>query len=71
MTTKPNVLFVQSDQLTIDVLSAYNNPIAKTPHIDSIAAKGAVFTDAYCNIPLCSPSRSSMAAGQLGSRVEA
>ncbi|MDA7598749.1 choline-sulfatase [Alphaproteobacteria bacterium] len=71
MTTKPNVLFVQSDQLTIDVLSAYNNPIAKTPHIDSIAAKGAVFTDAYCNIPLCSPSRSSMAAGQLGSRVGA
>ena len=71
MADQPNILFVQTDQLTIDVLASYGNPIAKTPHIDALAAKGTVFETAYCNFPLCAPSRMSMATGLLASKVGA
>lgn len=71
MGKRPNILFVQTDQLTIDVLSSYGNPIAKTPHIDALAQNGAVFETAYCNFPLCAPSRMSMSTGQLASKVGA
>jgi len=69
--TQPNVLFIQVDQLTTNVLSAYGNPIAVTPNLDRLAEEGLVFENAYCNYPLCSPSRASMAAGQLASRIGA
>lgn len=69
--TQPNILFIQCDQLTIHVLSAYGNAIAETPHLDALADGGLVFQNAYCNYPLCSPSRASMAAGMLASRVGA
>ena len=71
MTDQPNILFVQTDQLTIDVLAAWGNPVAITPHIDALAADGTVFDIAYCNFPLCAPSRMSMATGLLASRVGA
>ena len=71
MTDQPNILFVQTDQLAIDVLAAWGNPVAITPHIDALAADGTVFDIAYCNFPLCAPSRMSMATGLLASRVGA
>ncbi|MGC6485088.1 MAG: choline-sulfatase [Candidatus Puniceispirillales bacterium] len=71
MTGQPNILFVQTDQLTIDVLATYGHPIARTPHIDALAEDGTVFDVAYCNFPLCAPSRMSMATGLLASRVGA
>lgn len=67
----PNILLIQADQLTARMLGAYNNPIAKTPHIDSLAAGGAVFDAAYTNFPLCAPSRFSMMSGQLASTIGA
>lgn len=66
-----NILFIQTDQMTIDVLAAYGNPVCKTPHLDALAARGVVFENAYCNFPLCAPSRFSMATGQLASRIGA
>ena len=39
----PNILFVQTDQLTIDVLNAYHRLLAVTPAIDRLAADGVVF----------------------------
>jgi len=71
MTRRPNFLFVQADQLAARALSAYGNTIAKTPHMDRLAAEGVVFEHAYCNYPLCAPSRFSMMSGLLASRAGA
>lgn len=48
----PNILVIQADQLNPDMLGAYQKPIAKTPHIDSLAESGTVFESAYSNFPL-------------------
>ena len=69
--TKPNILFIQVDQLTAASLKAYGNTFCHAPNLDRIAAEGVVFKDAYCNFPLCSPSRASMATGQLCSKIGA
>lgn len=70
-TSRPNILVIQADQLAPAFLGAYRNPIAVTPHIDALADTGAVFESAYCNFPLCAPSRFSMMAGQLASTIGA
>ena len=72
MATKaPNILFIHTDQLSAEMLGAYGNKIASTPHIDALAERGVVFDSAYCNFPLCAPSRFSMLAGQLNSKIAA
>lgn len=71
MPSMPNILFIQTDQLTIDVLAAYGNPVAVTPAIDQLAATGVVFDNCYCNFPLCAPSRASMSTGMLASKIGA
>jgi choline-sulfatase len=68
---RPNILVIQADQLAAKYLGAYGYPIASTPHIDSLAASGAVFDSAYSNFPLCAPSRFSMMSGQLASTIGA
>lgn len=68
---KPNILFIQADQLTASFLGAYGNSIAKTPHIDALAERSTVFDSAYCNFPLCAPSRFSMMSGQFASKIGA
>ncbi len=65
MTEKPNFLFIQADQLAARALPAYGNRVAKTPNIDVLAGRGVVFEQAYCNYPLCAPSRFSMLSGLL------
>jgi choline-sulfatase len=67
---KPNILYIMADQMAATLLSMYdpNSPI-KTPHLDSLARDGVVFDSAYCNSPLCAPSRYSMVTGQLPSRI--
>jgi choline-sulfatase len=67
----PNILIIQADQLSAQALPAYGNRIAQTPHIDRLADEGTVFENAYCNYPLCAPSRFSMMTGQLPSRIDA
>lgn len=69
--TPPNILFLQTDQLSPFALRAYGDAICQSPAIDRLAANGLVFENAYCNFPLCAPSRFSMAAGQLASRIGA
>ena len=68
---QPNILFIQVDQLAAQTLRAYGDQVCVSPHIDRLANDGVVFENAYCNFPLCSPSRFSMAAGQLCSNIGA
>lgn len=69
--TAPNILFIQTDQLNALSLAAYGNTTTVTPNLDTLAETGAVFETAYCNYPLCAPSRASMATGQLCSTIGA
>ena len=69
--TKPNFLFIQADQLAARALPVYGNTIAKTPNINALAARGVTFEHAYCNYPLCAPSRFSMISGLLASHAGA
>ncbi len=67
----PNILIFMVDQLTAHVLNAYGGSVCKTPNIDALADRGVVFENAYCNYPLCAPSRFSMMSGRLPSRIGA
>ncbi len=69
--TRPNILFIQVDQLTAASLRCYGDPVCHAPNLDHLAESGTVFETAYCNFPLCAPSRFSMAAGQLCSEIGA
>ena len=59
---RTNVLFLVSDDLA-SLLGCYGDPIARTPNIDRLAARGVLFERAYCSYPLCGPSRNSMLTG--------
>ncbi len=64
-TEKPNVLFIAIDDLNNWVGHLGGHPQAKTPNIDRLAKQGVSFTRAYCNAPLCNPSRVSLLSGLL------
>lgn len=58
-----NVLFIISDDLTTTAVSSYGNKSCHTPHIDKLAAEGVRYTRAYCQYPVCGPSRASFMSG--------
>ena len=62
LTAKPNVLFIAADDLSC-ALGCYGDPIAKTPHLDRLAATGTCFLNAYNQLPLCNPTRASVMTG--------
>lgn len=68
---KPNILFIQADQLAPQALSFHGNTVSKTPNLDRLMREAVVFSSAYCNSPICSPSRFAMLSGRLPTQIEA
>ncbi|TCK02577.1 choline-sulfatase [Marinobacterium mangrovicola] len=68
---QPNILFIMADQLAAPTLSFLGGKTAKTPNLDRLAAEGVVFESAYCNSPLCAPSRYVLMTGQLPTKIGA
>ncbi len=67
MPDRLNVLWIQTDELRADALGCYgDSPWAapKTPNLDALAARGAMFRNTYCNSPVCVASRTSMLSGR-------
>jgi len=60
---KPNALFIAVDDLNDWVGCMKGHPQAKTPHIDRLAERGMLFTNAHCQGPICGPSRASLLSG--------
>ena len=60
----PNFLILMSDQHVPFACGAYGSTIAQTPNLDALAERGTVFDSAYCNSPICVPSRAAMATGR-------
>ncbi len=71
MQNRPNIVVIMADQLAPHFTGAYGHKIAKTPHLDALARRGMRFDAAYCNSPLCAPSRFAFMSGQLISRIAA
>ena len=65
--TRPNVLLLIVDDLNDWVGCLGGHPQAHTPHIDRLAQRGVLFTNAHCQAPICNPSRVSMLTGMLPS----
>ncbi len=65
----PNIVFILADQMTPFMTCPYGQKIAITPNLDRLAAGGTLFESAYCNSPLCVPSRTSMFSGRLPAAV--
>ncbi len=62
---RPNILLLMADQLAPQALPCYGHPVVQAPHLSWLAANGVVFDSAYCNFPICAPSRFSMLSGRL------
>ncbi len=58
-----NMLFIMSDEHNRRIMGCAGHDMIRTPHMDALAARGVRFTDAYCNSPICVPSRASFATG--------
>jgi choline-sulfatase len=67
--TPTNLLFIMSDEHNRRVLGCDGHEMIRTPHLDALAAGGVRFTDAYCNSPICVPSRASFATGRYVHRT--
>ena len=65
----PNILWICTDQQRYDTIGALNNAQVHTPNIDKLAASGVAFERAYCQSPICTPSRGSFLTGMYPSTI--
>ena len=63
-----NLVIILSDQHSKRMLGCYGNEKIKTPNLDRLASEGVCFDNAYCNSPICVPSRAAFATGNYASR---
>ena len=66
---RPNILLIMSDEHDPAVTGCYGHPLVQTPNLDRLAAQGVLFENAYCNNPICVPSRMSFLTGKYASDV--
>ncbi len=64
ITTRPNILFIMSDDHAYQAISAYSDKLIKTPNIDRIANEGMLFTNACVTNSICAPSRATILTGK-------
>jgi len=69
MIMQPNILWICTDQQRYDTIGALGNSYVSTPNIDRLVAEGVTFTHAYCQSPICTPSRAGFLTGQYPSTV--
>lgn len=65
-TSRPNIVFFFTDDQTIDTLRSYGHPFVETPHLDSLAARGIQFQNAFVSQSICWVSRTSILTGHTG-----
>lgn len=68
---RPNILLIMSDEHAAAYAGTYGHPLVKTPNMDRLAAMGTTFDSAYCNSPLCLPSRMSFMTGRYIHKIGA
>ena len=66
---RPNILWYCTDQQRFDTIGALGNEHVRTPTVDGLVRQGVAFTHAYCQSPICTPSRSSFMTGMYPSRI--
>lgn len=64
---RPNILWITTDRQRHDTLGCYGNPFVTTPHLDALARDGVNFQQAWCQNPICGPSRASFLTGRYPS----
>ncbi|MFV9654142.1 choline-sulfatase [Pseudomonas sp. NY15366] len=69
---RPNILFIMADQMAAPILPLHDaaSPV-QMPHLMKLAEQAVVFDSAYCNSPLCAPSRFTLVSGRLPSQIGA
>jgi len=65
-----NLLFICSDEHSPRALGCAGHPIVRTPNLDALAARGTRFSHAYCQTPICVPSRASLATGRYAHTID-
>ncbi|SVD33138.1 uncharacterized protein METZ01_LOCUS385992, partial [marine metagenome] len=69
--SRPNILLIMTDEHAPMYSSTYGHPLVQTPQMDRLAAEGTTFDNAYCNSPLCLPSRMSFMTGRYVHKISA
>src|SRR5262245_35798306 len=67
---RPNILIAMADDWGWPHAGAYGDTVVKTPEFDRLAAEGALFRNAYCASPSCTPARGAILTGQAVHRLE-
>ena len=65
--TRPNILFILSDQHAANILGCYGDAIVRTPNLDKLASEGVCFENTYTSSPICVPARMSLLTGKYPS----
>ena len=69
MSAAKNLLIIMSDEHRRDAMGVMGHPVVQTPHLDALAATGAVFDNAYTPSPMCVPARAAIACGDYVHRI--
>lgn len=60
---RPNILLITTDQMRGDCLGILGHPVVETPHLDTMAHRGVIFTNAYSAVPSCIAVRAAIMTG--------